>query len=157
MPYIILRGRWCNIIVSNLHAPTEDKGRIDSTRNLNMCLINCLKYHMKLLLGNFNDKVGREEIFKLTIGNESLHEIINDNEIRYVNFFTSKILRVKSTMFPHRIIHKYTWTCPDRKLHNHIYHIRADRRRHSNVLDVRSHRAADCDTGHYLVVVKVRE
>jgi hypothetical protein len=25
MPYIILRGRWCRIIVLNVHAPTEDK------------------------------------------------------------------------------------------------------------------------------------
>jgi hypothetical protein len=25
MPYLILRGRWCNIIVLNVHAPTEDK------------------------------------------------------------------------------------------------------------------------------------
>jgi hypothetical protein len=30
---------------------------------------------MKILLGDFNAKVGREDIFKLTIGNESLHEI----------------------------------------------------------------------------------
>jgi exonuclease III len=25
MPYIILRGRWCHIIVLNIHSPTEDK------------------------------------------------------------------------------------------------------------------------------------
>jgi hypothetical protein len=25
MSYIILRGHWCNIIVLNVHAPTEDK------------------------------------------------------------------------------------------------------------------------------------
>jgi hypothetical protein len=25
MSYIILRGRWCNIIILNVHAPTEDK------------------------------------------------------------------------------------------------------------------------------------
>jgi hypothetical protein len=26
MSYIVLRGRWCNIIVLNVHAPTEEKG-----------------------------------------------------------------------------------------------------------------------------------
>ena len=32
-----------------------------------------------------------------------------------------------------------------------------DRRWHSSVLDVRSFGGDDCDTGHYLVVAKVRE
>jgi hypothetical protein len=34
---------------------------------------------MKILLGDFNAKVGMEEIFKPAIGNENLHEIGNDN------------------------------------------------------------------------------
>jgi hypothetical protein len=62
------------------------------------------KYHMKILLGDFNDKVGREDILKSTIGNENLLEISNDNGVRLVNFATSKNLRVKRTMFPHRNI-----------------------------------------------------
>jgi hypothetical protein len=37
------------------------------------------------LLGDFDDKVARENIFKPTIGNESLHEISNNNEVRVVN------------------------------------------------------------------------
>jgi len=60
-------------------------------------------------------------------------------------------------MFPHQNIHKHTWNSPNGKNHNQIYHILIDRRRHSNVLDVRSFRGADCDTDNYLVVAKVRE
>jgi hypothetical protein len=64
-------------------------------------------------LGDLNAKVGREDIFKPTIVYESLHEISNDNGVKVVNIATSKTLIVKSTMFPHRNIDKYTWTSPD--------------------------------------------
>jgi hypothetical protein len=62
---------------------------------------------MKILLGDFNAKVGREDIFKPIIGNECLHKIGNDNGVRLVNFAISKNFRIKSTMFPHCNIHKY--------------------------------------------------
>ena len=55
---------------------------------------------MKIILGDFKVKVGRENIFNPTIGNESLHQDSNDNGVRLVNFATSKNLVVKSTMFP---------------------------------------------------------
>jgi hypothetical protein len=109
------------------------------------------------LLGVFNAKVGREDIFKPTFGNENLHEISNDNGVRVVNFATSENITVKRRMFPHRNIHKFTWTSPDGKTHNQTDHILIDRRRHSSILDVRSFRAPDYDTDHYLVVIKVRE
>jgi hypothetical protein len=53
--------------------------------------------------------------------------------------------------------YKYNWTSPDGKTHNQIDHTLVERRRHWNVLDVRSFRASDCDSDHYLVVAKVRE
>jgi hypothetical protein len=43
------------------------------------------------MVGAFNDKVRREDISKLTIENESLHEISDDDVVRAVNFYTSKI------------------------------------------------------------------
>jgi hypothetical protein len=51
---------------------------------------------MKILLGDFNAKVEREDIFKQIIGNESLHEGNNDNGVRVVNFATSHGKSVKN-------------------------------------------------------------
>jgi hypothetical protein len=48
------------------------------------------KYHMKSLLGNCNAKVGRENIFNPTIGNESIHQNSNANVVRIVSFATKK-------------------------------------------------------------------
>jgi hypothetical protein len=55
MSYVILRGRWCDIIL-NVHAPTEDK--IDDIKDrfykeLEHVFDKFLKYHMKILLGDF--------------------------------------------------------------------------------------------------------
>ena len=112
---------------------------------------------MKILLGDFNAKVGRENIFKPTFRNESLHWDSNDNGVRIVNFATSKNLVVKSSMFPHRNIQKYTSTAPDGQTHNQFDHVLIDRIWHSSILGVRSFTGADCGTDHYLVVAKVRE
>ena len=101
--------------------------------------------------------MGRENIFKLTFGNESLPQDSNDNGIRIVNSATSKNLVVKSTMFPHRNIHKYTWTSVGGKTHNQVDYSLKERRWLSSILDVRSFWGADCDTDHYLVVAKFRE
>jgi hypothetical protein len=66
MSYIILRGRWCHIIVLNVHAPPEDK--TDDVKGsfyeeLKRVFYTFPKYHMTILLGDFNDKVGREKKF----------------------------------------------------------------------------------------------
>jgi hypothetical protein len=113
-----------------------------------------LKYHRTNLLGDFNAKVGREEIFKPATGNKICHEISNDNGVKVVNFATSKNLTAKNTKYPDCNIHKLTWTSPDGKTHNQIYHILTDMGQHSSVLDVQSFWAADCDTDRCLVGVE---
>jgi CMP-2-keto-3-deoxyoctulosonic acid synthetase len=65
------------------------------------------------ILGDFNAKVGMENIFKPTIGKESSQEISNGNGVRVVNFATSKNLVFKRTMYPHRKIQVYSWTSPE--------------------------------------------
>ena len=70
MSYIVLRGRWCNIIVLNVHAPSEEKG--DNSKDSlyeeleQVFFYHLPKYDMKFLFGDFNAKVERENIFKPT-------------------------------------------------------------------------------------------
>ena len=112
---------------------------------------------MKLLLGDFNANVERENIFKPTTGDGSLHQHSNDNGVRIVKFATSKNLVVNSTIFPHRNIHKYTWTSPAEQNRNQIDHLLIDRRWHSSIIYLRSFSGAYCDTDHCQVGAKVRE
>jgi hypothetical protein len=94
MSYIILRGRWCNIIVLNVHAPCEDKGddvKGSFYEELGRVFDQFLRYDINILLGDLNAKVGREDIFKPTNGNESLHEISNDNGFRVCHIIAAFI------------------------------------------------------------------
>ena len=57
------------ISVINAHAPTEDKDDLikDSFyEELEQTLDQFPRYHMKILLGDFNAKAGQEGIFKPT-------------------------------------------------------------------------------------------
>ena len=87
-----------------MHTPSEEKSddsKVSFYEESEQAFYHFPKYHIKILLRDFNAKVGRENIFKPTIGNDSLHQDSNDNVVRIVNFVTSKKLVVKSTMFPH--------------------------------------------------------
>jgi hypothetical protein len=44
---------------------------------------------MKILLRDFNEKLGGEDIFEPTIWNESLHQDTNDEAVRAVSFATT--------------------------------------------------------------------
>ena len=45
---------------------------------------------MKIMLWEFDDKLGTEGVFKPTIRNESLHQNSNDNVVGIVNIATPK-------------------------------------------------------------------
>jgi len=80
------------------------RGRSDGSKDslyqeLDEIFVHLPKYNMKILLGDFNTKFGREDIFEPTIWNESLHQDSYDNVVRTVNFATSEHLVAKSTMF----------------------------------------------------------
>ncbi|OXU28510.1 hypothetical protein TSAR_016700 [Trichomalopsis sarcophagae] len=59
-------------------------------------------YDTRIVLGDFNAKIGREEMFRPTIGKKSLHEANNDNGIRVINFAAEKdLITEPNRSFPH--------------------------------------------------------
>jgi hypothetical protein len=69
-----------------VHAPTEDKDddiKDSFYKEIEQVFYQFPRYNTKILLGDFNAKIGREAIFKPIIGNESLYEVSNDNGVRH--------------------------------------------------------------------------
>jgi exonuclease III len=67
------------IIVLNVHAPTEDKTddvKDSFCEELERVFDKFPKYHMEILLGDFKAKVGKEDIFKPTIGNKVYTKLV---------------------------------------------------------------------------------
>jgi exonuclease III len=63
MLHITLKGRWCDIIVLNVSAPTEDKDDVikDSFyKKLEQVFQQFPRDHIKIFMGDFSAKVGRE-------------------------------------------------------------------------------------------------
>jgi hypothetical protein len=75
-----------------------------------------------------------------------LHEISNDNGVKTANFAISKNI-IKSAVFPHRNINKYTQKSTNGQTYNQIDHILSDRLRYWDLL-MFDHSAAleDLDT-----------
>jgi sorting nexin-29 len=65
-------------------------------------------------------------------------------------------LIIGGTLFPHKDIHKYTWTSPDGQTRNQIDHICISKQWRQILLDVRTKRGAALDTDHTLVVAELR-
>ena len=154
-----IRGRFRNYSLFSIHAPTEDKGMDEKEAFYDVLereYRKCPRQDIKILLGDFNAQVGQEQYLRPTIGKNSLHKESNDNGIRLVDFATSNGLVVGSTMFPHKNIHKGSWTSPDGKTVNQIDHVLIDVHHKSDLEDVRTYRGANMDSDHFLIIAKLQ-
>ena len=78
------------------------------------------KHDIKLIIGDFNAKVGLDNTgFEDVMGKHGVG-VRNDNGSRLVDFCDYNNLVITGTCFPHKEIHKLTWRSPDGKTHNHI-------------------------------------
>lgn len=153
-----IKGKFFNMSIINVHAPTEEKPaetKDEFYDKLMSVYDHCTASDIKIVIGDCNAQVGKEDIFLPHIGKNSLHDVSNDNGVRLVDFAASRNMIVGSTRYQHKISHKVTWTSPNGK-HSQIDHILIDARHASNILDVRSLRGANADSDHNLVRAKIR-
>lgn len=110
----------------------------------------------KIIVGDFNTKVGREALSRPTTGPHSAHDLSNENGLHTIDFAVSRGIVIASTLFPHKAAHKYTWRSPDGSTLNQIDHILVESRHVSSIMDVRTMRGADIDSDHFLVRMKYK-
>ena len=104
MCWLWIRGKFFNYSIINAHAPTGDKPDIekdafyDELRKLHDA---CPKHDVKLIIGDLNAQIGKEEIYCPMIGREALHQESNENGKRLIHFAASRSMVIGTTLFQH--------------------------------------------------------
>ena len=151
---IRIKVKFHNINLICAHASTEEKGnavKFAFYANIENLYDKWPAHDIKIIVGDFNVKIGQEGISGPTVGPFSLHTTTLPNGVRLIDFASV----VCSIILQHLNIHKATWLSADRSMRNQIDHVVIDGRYASNVLDVRTFHGPNMDSNHFLVAAKV--
>ena len=154
-----LKAKWFSCTLINVHAPTNEKTEEIKEEFYNLLEQNINQIAMsdiKIILGDFKAKVGKESIYKSTIGNESLHNKTNNNGIKMIQFAISKVLTVRSTTFPNKDIQRKIWYSADGRTANQINHVLINNIFRSAVTDIRALRGPDIGSDHNLLKINFK-
>jgi len=157
--YLRLKAKWFSCTLINVHAPTNEKMEDIKEEFYNLLEQNInqtANSDIKIILRDFNAKVGKEDVYKPTNGNESLHNETNNNGIKMIQFAVSKVFNVRSTTFPQKNIHKETWYSTDGRTANQIDHFLISNRFRSAITDIRALRGPDMGSGHNLLKINFK-
>jgi len=115
------------------------------------------KRDIVMILGDLNDKIGKEKACERVTGKYTLHGISNQNGEMVCNFANENSMTVMSTQFQHKTIHKGTWILPDLTTVNKIDHILINTNKKNTVQDVQTLRGPNCDSDHFLVKTIIKQ
>ena len=143
-----------------VYAPTNDaepEVKDEFYEQLQAVIERPLSHDMLVMMGDWNAKVGSPyQGEEGIVGKHALEGDRTDKGERFVNFCALNNLAISSTMFPHKDIHKYTWTSPDGLHKNQIDHIAVNAEFKRSVRDTRACRGADVGSDPNLVITKTK-
>ena len=143
-----------------VYAPTNeaDEETKDSFYDLLQGVTDEIPRHdVIMMMGDWNAKIrAPQEGEDGVVGRHGLGDERSENYVRFVSFCVANNLAIVSTMFPHKNIHKYTWTAPNGRVRNQIDHVAVNSKLKRSVRDARSYRGADSGSDHNLVFTTVR-
>lgn len=147
----------------NVHAPTNDKNNkaIEETEQfweeLDQLISGISDTHIKILLGDFNAKIGKEKRFRTVVGKWPAHKFTNRNGTRLIDLCIDHGLILETTRFkrkPHKLM---TWKCPNVKLGEfQIDHVAMDKNYHKEIYNVKVLRGIDVDSDHFVSKIKIK-
>ena len=146
--------------IIQVYAPTNDADTDEKDRfyELLQQVYDRTPRHVILItMGDWNAKLGHQmEGENGVVGKHGLGSDRSDNGERFIEFCAANNMAITTTMFPHKDIHKYTWTSPDGRTRNQIDHIAVNGIFKRSVQDTRAFRGADVGSDHNLVVGNIR-
>uniref|UniRef100_A0A670HPY9 Endonuclease/exonuclease/phosphatase domain-containing protein n=1 Tax=Podarcis muralis TaxID=64176 RepID=A0A670HPY9_PODMU len=154
---IRIQGRPFNITVIQVYAPTTgaEETEIDQFYEDLQHLIEVTpKKDVLLIIGDWNAKVGRQEI-KGTTGKFGLGDQ-NEAGQRLIEFCQENKLVITNTLFQQHKRRLYTWTSPDGQHRNQIDYILCSQRWRSSIQSAKTRPGADCGSDHQLLIAKFK-
>ena len=155
-----IKSRFNNLSIINVYAPTEDSEDNEKELMYNLLEEECngiSTYDTKIIMGDFNAKIGVEDFTKTIAGQHSLHKTTSENGLRMCQLASACGLYIISTHFEHKDIHKGTWIIPGTNRANQIDHILISKNRISSIRDVHVCRSRTVDSDHFLVKTYLRQ
>jgi len=154
-----VKGKFHNSTFVNIYAPTEDNEDeiVDEFyETLHVVCDEIPKHDAIITLGNFNAKLGREQLYKDITGRHSLHEVTKSNGLGLVQYVAINNFKILSTWFPRKDIHKGTWRIPGTNDTNQTDHILVSKMWATDIENVRTYRGANSDSDHFLVGARLK-
>jgi hypothetical protein len=155
-----VKGKFHNITLINIHAPTEDKEddvKEQFYEELQRTHDRVPKHDVTIILGDMNAKLEKEKPFSQIVGCHTLHDISNENGELAANYAIINDMFLISTKFQHKKIHTGTWISPDHQTVNLIDHVMVSKGKMRLIHDVRSKTGYTCDSDHFLVQIKIKQ